>query len=477
MRDKTKHKGHLVIVDDDESLRQLVVHWLNGADFQVDEYLNGESCLEGLQRTMPDALCLDLNMPGLGGIETLRQIRTRHRNLPVIILTAETGVDTVVTAMQLGAYDYLTKPLDKNKLITTMRNAVERHRMLVRLTTLEREANQGGYPGLIGESRPMKRLFREIDRVAASDVTVLIHGESGTGKEIVARSLHQHSGRSKLPFVALNCAAIPETLQESELFGHEKGAFTGAHQRHIGRFEQAHGGTLFLDEVAELSLGLQAKLLRAIQERRFHRVGGTKEIHSDFRLLAASNRDLAEAARQGDFREDLFYRLAVFEVEVPPLRQREGDILLLAEHFLKKFAEGKAPKLTPETQKLLQQYHWNGNVRELENAMRRSSVLAVEGAVLPSGLPPRIRRFADKQKELQARPSIAPKEEAKATPFPTELTPPKGAILPQVTMAELEKLALVEALQRCGGNISEVGRQLGVGRTSLYRKLSKYGLR
>ena len=471
-------QGHIVVVDDDRSLSKLIAHWLRRANYEVHEFHDGESCLAGLQRILPDAICLDINMPGLGGIETLRLIKERHRHLPVLILTADTQVDTVVSAMQLGAYDYLPKPLDENKLVTTVRNAVERYRLAVRLETLEREASADGYPGILGKSAAMKGLFREIDRVAGSDVTVLIHGESGTGKELVARALHDHSGRREGGFVALNCAAIPETLQETELFGHEKGAFTGATERRVGRFEQADGGTLFLDEVAELSLGLQAKLLRAVQERRFHRVGGSNEVRSDFRLLAASNRDLATEAQEGRFREDLFYRIAVFELEVPPLRARDGDVLFLSTHFLSLFSEGTPPRFSPESQALVESYNWPGNVREMENAMRRACVLAQDGVILPSHLPPRVRRAqGETHDETPFTPSL-PISHGATPPAPTSPTsPPNGGTLPVVTLAQLERQAITEALLRTDGNVSLVGRQLGIGRTSLYRKMAKYNLR
>ena len=255
----------VLVVDDDPDVRRLVRLFLESDGYATEAFGDAESCLAGLGRLLPDAVCLDLNLPGLGGIETLERIKALEPRLPVIILTANTEVDTVVTAMQRGAYDYLVKPFDRSKLLTTVRNAVERARMAVRLAALEREARGEGYPGIIGRSTAMRDLFRQLDRVSSSDITTLIFGESGSGKELVARAIHEHSGRGAGPFVALNCAAIPETLQESELFGHERGAFTGALERRIGRFEQANRGTLFLDEVGELSQSLQAKLLRVLQ--------------------------------------------------------------------------------------------------------------------------------------------------------------------------------------------------------------------
>ena len=287
-----ERKRLVVLVDDDRNLCDLVERFLEKAGHRVVVFHDGESFLAALGAMMPDAICLDLSMPGIGGFETLELIKERQSQLPVIILTADHAVDSVVGAMQRGAYDYIVKPIDRTKLITTVGNAVEHYRMSMRLRQLEREVEGEGYQNIVGDSPQMKELYRQMDRVAASDITILIHGESGSGKELVAQAIYESSGRSSGPFVALNCAAIPETLQESEIFGHEKGAFTGAVSRHIGKFEQSDGGCLFMDEVAELSLTLQAKLLRAIQEKRFHRVGGSTQVRSDFRLIAATHRDL-----------------------------------------------------------------------------------------------------------------------------------------------------------------------------------------
>ena len=324
----------VVLVDDDAAFLQAATRWLEKENFVIRTFATAAACLEGLERTLPDVLCLDIQMPDLDGMEALERVLSVHPDLPVLMLTAETSVLTVVEAMKRGAYDYLSKPLDRTRLVTAIRNAAERHQLALRLVELEREARGGTFDGIIGRSTAMRGLFRQLDRVARADISVLIHGESGTGKELVAAALHQRSARSKGPFVAINCAAIPESLQESELFGHEKGAFTGALTRHLGRFEQANGGTLFLDEVGELSLGLQAKLLRVLQERRFHRVGGAAETHSDFRVVAASHKDLRDEVAAHRFREDLYFRLAVFDLEVPPLREREGDIPILTAYLL-----------------------------------------------------------------------------------------------------------------------------------------------
>jgi two-component system, NtrC family, response regulator AtoC len=457
---------------------------------------------------MPDAICLDLNMPGIGGLETLDVIKERQRHLPVIILTADHTVDSVVSAMQRGAYDYLVKPIDRTKLVTIVANAVERYRMSMRLRQLEREVGGEGYANIVGNSPTMKELYRQMDRVAASDITILIHGESGSGKELVAQAIYEASGRKSGPFVALNCAAIPETLQESEIFGHEKGAFTGAVARHSGKFEQANGGCLFMDEVAELSLTLQAKLLRAIQEKRFHRVGGSTQVRSDFRLIAATHRNLLEMVKQGYFREDLYFRIAVFELEVPPLRERGEDVALLADRFLDRYRpKGQPrPRLSNDVIELLKAYSWPGNVRELENIMQRCLLIAKEGMVVPEDLPPRLRQEhaaeiegSTEELELQRVPvtvspnvnagaSANPSTNANGVAMPPSVsspsaarrepeTPRRSSRLETLDLQELERRAIQQALEEANGNLSQVVRLLGIGRTTLYRKLKAHKLR
>ena len=463
----------VLTVDDDEEIRTLVGRWLERAAFRVETHASAETLIQGLKRTLPHAICLDLGLPGMGGLEALTLIRRRHRTVPVIILTADTSVDSVVTAMQGGAFDYVLKPPDRTKLLTTVRNAIDRYRMSTRLAQLEREVSGQGFGRIVGRSAPMREVFRQLERVAVSDITVLIHGESGTGKELVAHAIHENSPRSEGPFVPVNCAAVPETLQDSEFFGHEKGAFTGAHQKKLGRFEQAHGGTLFLDEVAELAPGLQAKLLRVLQERTFERVGGTRSIESDFRLVAASHRDLAKMAQVGTFRADLYFRIAVFELELPPLRDRPGDLSLLVDALLDRVSAGTptdSHRLSPETARLLERYPWPGNVRELHNTLQRACVIAEDGIIQPADLPARIRA---PMAEPRARsPSAAAGSSDAKPPAPT---PPANAAT--MSLEELERWAIVTAMERSRGNVSEVIRRLGIGRTTLYRKLKQYGLR
>jgi two-component system, NtrC family, response regulator AtoC len=492
---KEERPSLVVLVDDDRNLCDLVERFLDRAGYQVNVFHDGESFLAAMGAMMPDAICLDLNMPGIGGLQTLDLIKERQRQLPVIILTADHTVDSVVSAMQRGAYDYLVKPIDRTKLVTIVGNAVERYRMSMRLRQLEREVGGEGYANIVGNSPAMKELYRQMDRVAASDITILIHGESGSGKELVAQAIYEASGRKSGPFVALNCAAIPETLQESEIFGHEKGAFTGAVARHIGKFEQANGGCLFMDEVAELSLTLQAKLLRAIQEKRFHRVGGSTQVLSDFRLIAATHRNLLDMVKHGYFREDLYFRIAVFELEVPPLRDRGDDVVLLAERFLDRYkAKGQLrPRLSNDVIELLKAYAWPGNVRELENIMQRCLLIAKDGRVVPDDLPPRLRPPGVAEIEDAAeRTDLSPRSAdaiagAKVVPMTPSAAPPaerrepetprRSSRLETLDLSELERRAIQQALEEANGNLSQVVRLLGIGRTTLYRKLKTHKLR
>ncbi len=493
---KEERSSLVVLVDDDRNLCDLVERFLDRAGHEVRVFHDGETFLASLGAMMPDVICLDLSMPGIGGLDTLDVIKQRQRHLPVIILTADHTVDSVVAAMQRGAYDYLVKPIDRTKLVTTVGNAVERYQMSMRLHQLEREVGGEGYRNIVGESPAMKELYRQMDRVAASDITILIHGESGTGKELVAQAIYEASGRKSGPFVALNCAAIPETLQESEIFGHEKGAFTGAVARHIGKFEQANGGCLFMDEVAELSLSLQAKLLRAIQEKRFHRVGGSTLVHSDFRLIAATHRNLLEMVNRSLFREDLYFRIAVFELEVPPLREREDDVVLLAERFLERYnaKTPKGPKSQPRPRlsndviDLLKEYHWPGNVRELENIVQRCLLIAKEGLILPEDLPPRLRaRGGTEESSAAMVDELEPREPPRETAGLVPVEPPprreaadpprRSSRLETLDLQELERRAIQQAMEEAGGNLSQVVRLLGIGRTTLYRKLKSHRLR
>ena len=470
-------RGLVVLVDDDVLLCDLQKQWLEAAGFEVEAFYDGESCLKGLTEILPDAVCTDLSLPGIDGIETLERIKTHHPRMPVLLLTANSGVEAAVKAMKCGAYDYLVKPVERVKFITEVTNAVEKSQMSIRLAQLEREAEGREYPGIIGQSQTMKELFRRLDRIAASDITLMIHGETGTGKELVAKAIHSQSSRSYQPFIALSCAAIPESLQESELFGHEKGAFTGATNRRLGCFERANLGTLFLDEIGELSASLQAKLLRVLQERTFQRVGGSTEVHSDFRLIVATHRDLAAEVEQGTFREDLFFRIVVMDLEVPPLRDRTEDISRLAAHFLAQATTQSSdgvPEVSQDTTAALMAYDWPGNVRELQNAIERALVECEGKMIEPQHLPTRVR--GEGQPAVMRRTNHTRLDQG-GTVSDTQsnsivVTSPET---PR-RLEDMERDAIAAALARNNGNVSKVVRELGIGRTTLYRKLKKYDL-
>ncbi|MDA8018985.1 MAG: sigma-54 dependent transcriptional regulator [Thermoanaerobaculia bacterium] len=504
-------EAHIVLVEDDPSQRLLFSRWLELAGWRVTSFEDAEACLAHIDSLLPDVVCLDLHLPGMDGHEALTKLKAQYPSVPVLVITGDSDVETVVESMRRGGHDFLVKPVDRTRLETQVRNAVAHARLSLRVTHLEREAGGVTYPGIIGTSEPMRRLYRQIDRIATSPATVLIRGESGTGKELVARTIHENSASQKGPLVAINCAAIPETLQESELFGHEKGAFTGADSLKKGHFEEADGGTLFLDEVAELSASLQAKLLRVLQERTFRRLGGRRDLSSHFRLIAASHADLRQRVAEGRFREDLFYRLAVFELDVPPLRHRAQDIASLAAHFLADrglMGERIRYDLTPESLELLAAYDWPGNVRELANALQRATVVASGGRIRPSDLPPRIREVGrDTLHRGQSAPTSVhdpgsnefleepgaedPVVEAAAGSAPQdffETTQVESTRLE--TFSELgdffdsgpsleliEALAIERAMVRHRSNVSAVARELGVGRNTLYRKMERYEIR
>jgi len=457
---KTVKSGTVMVIDDDVVFCRMIRKWLEKESYAVETAYNGRQCLNALSSVMPDALCLDLFMEGMHGLEILKRVSGLYPLLPVIILTADDKAQTAVESMREGAYDYVVKPVDRMKLLTIIRNAVEHSRMSMRLHHLEREAENRGYPGIVGDSESMKKIYRQMDRVATSDINVLVRGESGTGKEVIAQSLHAASGRRRGPFIPVNCAAIPDTLLESELFGHEKGAFTGAVSMHRGKFEQSNGGSLFLDEISEMPLRLQVKLLRVIQERKLVRLGGTKEIPVDFRLITASQKSLGREVKKDRFRKDLYYRIAVFELKLPPLRDRKEDIPLLSSKFLKDFAPaGKRLGFSPEAMDFLLEHPWPGNVRELLNAVQRAVVVCNGPVILVQDLPSQVQG----RDSVPVRDSMQVKKTESAAPGKRSLD-------------EIEKEAVSAALEQTGFNVSEAARILGLSRSTLYRKIKKYAL-
>lgn len=437
-------KIDILVVDDDVSHCTILQALLRGWGYDVVLAYSGRAALEQVREHVFDLVLCDVRMAEMDGIETLKEIKALNPAIPVLIMTAFSSVETAVEALKTGALDYLIKPLDFDHLQTTLENALAH----TREPASELPSVSASQFGMVGKSPAMQQLLSEIAMVAPSDATVLIHGDSGTGKELVARALHASSARSDKPLVTLNCAALNESLLESELFGHEKGAFTGADKRREGRFVEANGGTLFLDEIGDISPMMQVRLLRAIQEREVQRVGSNQTLSVDVRLIAATHRDLAEEVQAGRFRQDLYYRLNVVTIETPALRQRREDIPLLADHFLQRFAKRnrKAVKgFTPRAMDLLIHYDWPGNIRELENAIERSVVLLTGEYISERELPLAIAN--------QPLPFVADR-----------------AIQPLV---EVEKEVILAALEKTGGNKTEAARQLGITRKTLLAKLSR----
>jgi DNA-binding NtrC family response regulator len=456
-------KGRILIVDDDRNLRVTLAEILRSCGFETLEAENSAEALPFIWENSPDLIFCDWRMPGGGGDELLRALQQHQliRKVPVIVMTAYGNSGNAIKAIQLGAYDFISKPFDLDEISSTAERALEHVRLQKEVADLRKKLQQSPDGNnnieIIGSSRAMLEVFKEIGRVAATDTTVLIKGESGTGKELVARSIHKNSRRANGSFVAVNCAAIPEDLLESELFGHERGAFTGAISRKAGKFEAANGGTIFLDEIGELSMNLQPKLLRVLQERAFERVGGTELIRSDFRLIAATNCRLEELIREGDFRQDLYYRLNAFTITLPPLRDRRPDIALLAEHFRELCASrDKVPasNFSEEALIALQQYSYPGNVRELENIIERALLQAQGRPILPEHLQLKTT-FADNGDHF----------------FEDLITLPLHD-----SIAEWEKFRISKALQETQGNKAETARQLGIHRRLLYEKLKRFGL-
>jgi DNA-binding NtrC family response regulator len=433
----------ILIVDDDPGQRSLLDSFLRSQGFETVLAISGERALEILRTEEFSMMISDVRMPGISGLETLRRARQARATLPVLLVTAYTDIREAVGAMRDGAVNYLGKPIDLDELLVNVRQATG----ISKSSPLKFGEERQLPPQVIAQSPLMQALFRDASLIAASESRVLITGESGVGKEVVADVIHAWSPRARGALVKVNCAAIPETLLESELFGHEKGAFTGAVAQRIGRFEEANNGTIFLDEVADMSPPLQAKLLRVTQDGRFQRVGSNRELHTNTRILAATNRNLDDAVRAGNFREDLFYRLNVVELNIPPLRERREDILPLANRFIAEFTKGKA-RFSSGVTDCLAQYNWPGNVRELRNAMERAALLSRGELILPEHLPARV----------QAAINQAPK---------VDLTDAER-------LEEIERQAICQALKKHDFNRTETAKALGISRRALIYKLQRY---
>jgi DNA-binding NtrC family response regulator len=446
-------KARILVVDDEANARNALAEILREENYQVETAADGFKALARAESFGPDLVLSDLKMPGMDGVELLGKLKsTPELDVEVVVMTAFGAVETAVAAMRAGAADYLTKPLNTDELLVVLERALERCRLRQEATQLrEQLKNRYSFSNIIGNAPEMQQLFKSISQIAPSRATVLLSGESGTGKELVAAAIHHSSNRADRPFIKLHCAALAESLLESELFGHERGAFTGADRRREGRFERADGGTLFLDEIGEISAATQVKLLRVLQEREFERVGGNQTLKVDVRVIAATNRDLKEMVEKGQFREDLFYRLNVINVHLPTLRQRAGDIPALALHFAKRYSQdnGKTvTKLSDRALSLLAGHSWHGNVRELENVIERAVVLAEGDTIEMSHLPGELG--------AEAQPGTVP-------------------LVPGATMAELERHAILTTLEACGGSTSKAADVLGISVRKIQYKLQEYG--
>ena len=451
----TAATARLLIIDDEPSIRESLDTLLTLEGFDVTLAVDGKTGIETLSRFEFDLLLLDLALPGESGIDLLPRISAMHPQLPVIMITAFGTVNNVVDAIRAGAENFVQKPWDNEKLLADIRSAIARHRAEAEVIQLKRTLKQRyNFENIVGKSEPMLRLFDTVAQVAPSRSTVLIQGESGTGKELVAKAIHQNSPRRDRPFVPVNTGAIPSDLLESSLFGHVKGAFTSAINAKKGLFEVANGGTLFLDEIGTMSMDMQAKILRVLQDRRFMHLGGTSEIQVDVRIVAATNVNLQQAVKDGRFREDLFYRLNVIQLELPPLRQRREDIPLLCQHFLKFYAEEngtEAPSLTPEALRILMDYEWPGNVRELENSMERGVVLSTTRTITPDLLPSQLTGSTYTASLMDNRPD--------ASLFDV--------------MEDIERRIIADRLERCHWNQTEAAEFFKIPLSTLNQKIKR----
>lgn len=442
----------ILVVDNEERMCELLKASLESNDFNVDTAFDGEAGLERFRSYQYPLVITDLKMPRLSGLELLEQIKEISPETDVILMTAYATAQTAVQAMKQGAYDYLIKPFDMEELRLKVDRLFEKQKLESENRDLRLQLkSRFDFENIIGQSGKMQDVFKMVEKVCDGDTTVLIRGESGTGKELIAQAIHQYSPRSEKPLIAMNCGAIPENLLESELFGYEKGAFTGADRTKIGKFEQAGKGTIFLDEIGDLSPSLQVKLLRVIQSKHFERVGGTESIPLGARIIAATHRNLEESLKKGDFREDLYYRINVFPIFLPPLRERREDIPDLVEHFMDSFGTDGKVEITAEAQQILKDYDWPGNVRELENVIERAVILRGQDAIAPTHLP----------QHLMFR---------KSAEFFTEL-PEEGIVL-----EDHERKLIREAIKKAGGNKSKAAELLGITRRKLYSMMERLGV-
>lgn len=447
---ETNTDTRILIVDDETIVRESLGSWFREEGYTVDTAGSAREALEKLSANKWDIFLLDIRMPGMDGLELQRKIRESHPDSTIIIMTAYASVETAVEAMKQGAYDYIVKPFDPDELEHLVRNAVERKKLVSENVQLRSKIDEMNlFHEVVGTSSAMRRVLEQVSMVSSSDTTALIRGESGTGKELIARAIHANSSRRYMPIVVVNCGALSEGLLESELFGHEKGAFTGAQYRRKGKFEMADGGTLFLDEIGDISLKTQVDLLRVLEEKKISRVGGNAEIPVDFRLIAATNKNLEALTAEEKFREDLYYRVNVFSIAIPPLRERRDDIGPLAEHFLKRFSRSMnkgVARIAPATMELLRRFDWPGNVRELQNAIERAVLVCKSGEVQPEDLP-------------------------------LQVSDGNGKAMVGKSLSDVERHHVKQVLEETGWNVYQAARLLEIDRVTLYNKIKKYGFK
>jgi two-component system nitrogen regulation response regulator GlnG len=466
--------AHLLLIDDDADLiPDQVRRAFPAPSHRVEVAGTGAAGLEHVRSEPPDVILLDLSLPDESGLEVYQQLRQFDARIPVIFVTMAKTADAAIEAMKQGAYDYLFKPLDLNELWRVVGEALEVARRMRAPAVLAEAAPDPDVEGaIVGSCPAMCEVYKAIGRVAAQDVPVLITGASGTGKELVARAIYQHGPRARAPFLVLNCAAIPENLLESELFGHEKGAFTGADRRRIGKFEQVSGGTLFLDEIGDMPLASQAKILRLLEEQSFERVGGDETVHTDVRLIAATHRDLKDWSNEGRFRRDLYYRLAVFAIHLPPLRERGEDLAMLVRHYVRRFSDElgrEVREVAPEVLERLRSCSWPGNVRELQSVLKQALLQARGTTLLPAFLP---ALPAEPSRPVTASPAGDPNLEAFVRLC---LASPEGNLYAE-THRQVDRLLLTRVLEHTGGNQLRAARRLGIARETLSRRLRELGL-
>jgi two-component system NtrC family response regulator len=450
----TEMFNKILLIDDDESLNKVISYQLKQMKFEVTTAVDGNSGLTLFKQAAYDIVITDLQLPGMSGMELLTAIRRLDKNVIIIIITAYGTVDNAVEASHLGADDYLTKPFGKETLRFVIEKAVQLRKLQLENVQLRGELyHKYNFGNLIGRSSAMEDVLKLTGRVAESGATILIQGESGTGKELIARAVHYNSPRKERSFITVNCPSIPENLIESELFGHVKGAFTGANKDRIGKFQMADQGTIFLDEIGDLKEDLQARLLRVLQEKEIERIGDSIPINIDVRIVAATNKNLEQLVKDGKFREDLYYRLNVVNIIIPPLRDRKDDIPFLVDHFIKKYGKEKQYTITDEAMKILDEYYWPGNVRELENCIERAIVVSTEPVITPALLPPNVKHIAPK--ELH---STIPADEA------------------GLTLEEIERRAIISALDKAGGNQTKAAKLLDIPRHVLIYRMKKLGV-